>query len=85
MKIDALKFGFATAIVFALAWLVCSLFVFSMPFGMMRMSGHMMHANLGHMSWALNWAGFIYGLVAWSLIAGFIAWAVASLYNRLVG
>lgn len=85
MKIDASKFGFATAIVFALAWVICSLFVFSMPGGMMQMSGHMVHADLGQMSWRLSWVGFVYGLVAWSIIAGVMAWAVAALYNRLVG
>ncbi len=85
MQIDALKFGLATAIVFALAWVICSLFVFLMPAGMMQMSGHMVHADLGHMSWTLNWFGFIFGLLAWSIIAGVMAWAVAALYNRLLG
>lgn len=85
MKINALKFGLATAIIFAAAWVICSLFVFSMPAGMMQMSGHMVHADLGQMSWRLNWIGFIYGLVAWSVIAGTIAWAIAALYNRMVG
>ncbi len=85
MKIDALKFGIATAIVFALAWVVCSLFVFSMPLRMMQMSGDMVHADLGGMSWNLGWTGFIYGLVAWSVVAGIIGWGISAIYNRLVG
>ena len=85
MKIDAFRFGLATTIVFALAWVICSLFVFSMPAGMMQMSGHMVHADFGHMSWTLNWFGFIHGLIAWSVIAGVIAWAIATLYNRMIG
>ena len=85
MKIDALKLGLAIAIVFALAWVVCSLFVYSMPLGMMQMSGHMVHADLGGMSWNLGWIGFIFGLVAWPLMAGIIGWGTAAIYNRLVG
>lgn len=85
MKIDAIKFGIATAIVFAVFWVLCSLLVFSMPIGMMRMSGHMVHGDFGQMAWVLNWGGFIYGLIAWSLIAGIVAWAIAAVYNRLIG
>lgn len=85
MKIDAIKLGLATTIVFAVLWIVCSLFVFSMPFGMMQMSGHMVHADLDEMSWVLTWGGFIYGLLAWSIIGGIVAWAIAAIYNRLLG
>lgn len=85
MKIDAIKLGLATAIVFAVFWAICSLFVISMPLGMMQMSGHMVHTDLGHMSWTLTWGGFVLGLLAWSIIAGITVWAVAALYNRLVG
>lgn len=85
MKIDAFKFGAATAIVFALAWVVCSIFIFSMPFGMMQMSGHMAHANFSNMSWSLGWVGFIYGLIAWPVIAGIMSWGIAAIYNRLIG
>lgn len=85
MKIDALKFGLATAIIFAAAWVICTLFVISMPTAMMQMTGHMVHADFGQMSWNLGWVGFIYGLVAWSAVAGILAWCVAALYNRLAG
>jgi len=85
MKIDAIKFGLATAIIFAVFWVICSLFVYSMPMGMVQMSGHMVHADLGQMSWVLTWGGFIYGLLAWAIIAGITAWAIAALYNRLLG
>lgn len=85
MKLDAQKFGIATACVFALLWLVCSALVMSMPDGMMRMSGHMAHADFNQMTWHLNWAGFLFGLVAWSALAGLTAWAIAAVYNRLIG
>lgn len=85
MRIDAIKLGLATAIVFAVVWVICSLLVFSMPLGMMQMGGHMTHADFGPMAWTLTWTGFIIGLVAWSILAGVLAWAIAAVYNSLVG
>ena len=85
MKIDATKFGLATAIVFAVFWVICSTLVATMPIGMMQMSGHMVHADFGQMSWHLGWTGLIFGLVAWPVIAGATAWLIAAVYNRLLG
>lgn len=85
MKIDASKFGLAAAIIFAAAWVICSMFVISVPTAMMQMSGHMVHADFGQMSWNLGWIAFAYGLVAWSLVAGIMGWGIAAIYNRLVG
>jgi len=85
MKIDAIKFGLAAAIVFAVFWVICSLSVLMMPGRMMQMTGHMVHANFGHMGWRITSFGFAYGLVAWSVIAGLVAAATAAVYNRLIG
>lgn len=84
MKIDAIKFGIAIGLVFAVTWVICSLLVLSMPSGMMQMTGHMVHADFGHMGWQLNWTGFTFGLVAWSIVSGVIGWAVAAVYNKLI-
>ncbi|HSR54943.1 MAG TPA: DUF5676 family membrane protein [Alphaproteobacteria bacterium] len=83
MKLDAVKLGIATAIIFAIVWVICSLLVVFAPGPMMQMSGHMLHADLGGLNWTMHWTGFLVGLVAWSLIAGVIVWAVAAMYNRL--
>jgi hypothetical protein len=85
MKLDALKLGIATAIVFALFWVVCSILVVLIPIAMMQMSGHMIHADLGAMGWSMHWTGFVIGLVLWSMISGLLVWAIAGIYNRLVG
>ncbi|QKG69896.1 DUF5676 family membrane protein [Erythrobacter mangrovi] len=85
MKIDAIKLGLASGIVFAIVWVICSLFVFAMPMGMSRFGGHMVHADLAHFPWILSWAGFLFGLIAWSVLAGIIAWGIAAVYNRLLG
>lgn len=85
MKIDAIKLAIAVAAVFAIAWIVCSLFVIWLPSAMMQMAGHMVHADFGHMGWQLTLGGFIFALTAWSIGAGLIAGLTAAVYNRLVG
>ena len=85
MKLDAIKLGIATAIVSAVLWVICSLLVASAPAGMMSMSGSMMHANMAGMRWTLTAVGFLTGLVVWSGLSGVVVWAVAALYNRLLG
>jgi len=85
MKLDALKLGYATGIVFAAIWVVCSILVIVVPGAMMRMSGHMIHAELSGVTWSMHWTGFFVGLVLWSLLSALLVWAVAEVYNRLVG
>jgi hypothetical protein len=84
MKLNAIKIGYATSIAFALVWAICSLSVVILPSFMMGMSGHMVHAEFSGMQWHLNWAGFIYGLLAWSVSAGLTAALIAYIYNKLV-
>lgn len=84
MKLNAIKLGIATAIVFGAAWVICSLFVMGMPRAMMQMTGHMVHADFSHMNWQLNFSGLVFGLLAWSIGAGVIAGVTAAVYNRLV-
>jgi hypothetical protein len=84
MRLDAVKLGFSTAIVFAIAWVICSILVVVSPGVMMQMSGHMIHANLSGLGWTMHWTSFLIGLVAWSVLSGVLAWAVAAVYNRLI-
>jgi len=84
MKLDAVKLGVATAIVFAIIWLICSILVVLIPSPMMQMSGQMLHADFGNQGWSMHWAGFFTGLILWSLVPALLAWAIARLYNRLV-
>jgi hypothetical protein len=83
MKIDAFKLGLATAIVFAVIWVICSLLVVLIPGLMMQMSGDMLHADLTGLDWTMHWGGFFSGLILWSVLPGLLVWAVAGLYNRL--
>ena len=85
MKLDAGKFATAAAIVTAILWTICSAVVFSLPIGSTRMTGYMMHADVGRMTWAFSGVGFFVGLLVWSVLAGLAAWALAAIYNRLLG
>jgi hypothetical protein len=49
MKLDAVQFGLACAITFAIFWIFCSLLVLVMPGMMMGMSGHVVHGDLSAM------------------------------------
>ncbi len=84
MKLDAVRIGFATAIVFAVVWVICSVLVVLAPGVMMEMGGHMLHADLGSLNWTLRWTGFFVGLAAWTVLSWVIAWAIAAVYNALL-
>lgn len=84
MKLHAAKFGIATAIAFALIWVLCSALVVAMPGRMMGASGTMMHGNFEGMSWSLHWSGFLVGGILWAIFAGLTAWLIAAIYNALV-
>ncbi|CAN5391455.1 hypothetical protein BH10ACI2_BH10ACI2_21840 [soil metagenome] len=81
MKINALNLGFASAI--AIAWVICYLFVWMIPGPAMNMTGQMMQMDMGQIGWVLSPMGFIWGLVAWSVVVGIFAGLLATIYNRL--
>ena len=84
MKLDALKIGYATALAFAIVWIICSLLVWALPSMMLGMSGHMVHGDFSNMGWHTTLSGFLVGLFAWSIVAGAIAALVAYIYNSLL-
>lgn len=80
MKLDAVKFGLATAGTFAIIWLICSLLVWIVPSLGMHMSGHLLENNMGQMHMAMGFAGITTGIV-WSVLAGLSGCLLAWLYN----
>ena len=84
MQLDPLKFGMATAVASALAWLICSLAVWSMPAMTMAVGGSMMHMDLSQFGWRLTPVGVLAGLVAWAVVGGIFGWLLAAVYNRLL-
>ncbi len=85
MKLDAIKFGLASAIAFSIAWIICSIIVMAMPMEMMQMSGNMIHGNFSNMQWNLGMYGLFSGLVGWAIVTGFTGWLIAVIYNMMLG
>lgn len=83
MKLDAMKFGIASALTAAVLWIACTLLVWALPLAMTAMGGHMMHMNPTAMGWVLSAYGVIVGGVAWIVVAGITGWLLATFYNRL--
>ena len=83
MKINALNFGLAGAITAAIFWMICSMFVWMVPGGMMNVTTNMMHMDMARSGWTITPAGVAMGLVGWSLFVGIFAWLSATIYNRL--
>lgn len=83
MKLDpnrlAIAFGGTTAIL----WIACSAFFGMMPGQMMMMTGHMLHADPTGFGWTLTVGGFLYGLIAWIVVAMLAGWLVGWIYNWL--
>jgi CDP-diglyceride synthetase len=83
MKLDTRAFAIAAAIIAAALFLICAFFVAVAPETTTKVAGHMIHANLSGITRSLTWGDFIGGLVCWTLGTGFVAAALAGVYNRL--
>lgn len=83
MTLNANKFGMAAALSVSLIWLICGLLVWALPGMMMGMTETMLHMDAVPMGWHLSIQGVFFGLVAWGVTAGVIAWLMAVIYNKL--
>lgn len=77
----ALSFGGTTATL----WTICSVFVALVPGQMMSMTGHMLHADASGFAWTMTGAGFLIGLICWTLWAAVAGWLIAWFYTLLGG
>lgn len=84
MKLDAKGLTLAVAIVTAVLWILCSASVWMAPGPTMRLTGHMVHADLSQFSWSLTWGGVLIGLVSWTVAAAVPGALIAWTYNRLL-
>lgn len=84
MKLNATKFGLASAYTASIVWIACSLLVFLLPSMSMNMGGYMMHADFSGINWHIGLTGILFGLFLWAFSAGFIASLLAAIYNRLI-
>ncbi len=82
MKFNPTALAFSLAITTAILWTICSLIVAIVPGFAMDMTGHMMHSDLGAITWTMTITGFVIGLAIWSVSALVTGWLIATCYNR---
>jgi hypothetical protein len=74
----------ATAIMSALAYIICVVFIVLAPQATMTFFGYILHADLSNIARSINFGSFMVGLLTWSLGTGLYAALIARLYNRLL-
>ena len=82
MKIDASRLALALGGTTAVLWILCSILVVLFPGSMMSMTGSMLHADTQSFGWSLTLAGFLMGLVCWTVWAMAVGWLIGEIYNR---
>ena len=83
MRLDVRATALAVGIGTAIVWVICNVLVALAPGVSMTIMADMFHTDASKIDWSLTWAGFLLGLVGWSLTAALLAWLSAALYNRL--
>lgn len=73
----------ATAVMSALAYIICVVFIAIAPQATIAFFGQILHADLSSIARSITFGSFIVGLVAWSLGTGLYAALIARFYNRL--
>lgn len=73
----------ATAVMSALAYIICIMFIALAPQATMTFFGYIFHADLSSIARSISFGSFFVGLLAWSLGTGLYAALIARLYNRL--
>lgn len=84
MKNRTLRVATAAAGATGILWALCSLIFLYQPEMMIRLTGHMLHADLSSISFSLSWTGFLVGLLGWMVTAAALALTSIGLYNLLV-
>ena len=85
MKLNTGAVFWAVAIVSTASYVVCAAFVAISPGATSQFFGWVMHIDLSSLARHITWSSFFGGMVCYSLVMGFLAWASAWAYNRLVG
>jgi hypothetical protein len=74
----------ATAVMSALAYIICVVFIVLAPQATMTFFGYILHADLSSVARSVSFNSFIVGLLTWSLGTGLYAALIARLYNRIL-
>ncbi|WP_071882435.1 DUF5676 family membrane protein [Stanieria cyanosphaera] len=73
----------ATAVMSAVAYTICVVFIVLAPQATIGFFGYILHADLSNIARSVSFGSFIVGLLAWSLGTGLYAALIARLYNQI--
>jgi hypothetical protein len=73
----------ATAVMSALAYIICVVFIALAPQTTMTFFGYIFHADLSSIARSVSFGSFLIGLFTWSLGTGLYAALIAHLYNHI--
>jgi hypothetical protein len=84
MKLDTRAFATASAVIAAVLFVICALFVALAPRETTAVAGYLIHVDVSGMTRSLTWGSFIGGLVGWTVGTGIVGATLAWFYNQLV-
>jgi uncharacterized BrkB/YihY/UPF0761 family membrane protein len=80
-KLNTRSLSLATAIITALVYIACILFVAVAPKAAMAFFGYVLHMDLSNIARVITWGSFIVGLLFWTVGTALYAALIARLYN----
>lgn len=83
MKIDTKFLGYATALVVAAGFTICSLIVAIAPGALSAFVSYALHIDITGIARPITFASYLVGIVFTGVGSGVLAAAVAGLYNGL--
>ncbi len=84
MKLKIPAFAGATAIITAIAFSLCSLFLAVAPEATYEASSFLFHTNLTNLAYPMSWGTFFGGLAVWTIAMAITGAGLAWLYNQLI-
>ena len=85
LPLDPSALAFASGLVTALVWTLCTLAFALAPGAAASFSSQLFHLDVTGLVQPITWGGYLMGLICWSLGAGLVVGATGALYNRLLG
>ena len=85
MSLDSKSLGLGAAIVAAIVYSICALFVAVFPTATTAALSYVLHLDFATMARPLSWASYCVGVVSLSVFVGLVVASAAAFYNRFSG
>jgi hypothetical protein len=83
-KLNTRSLALATAIITALVYIACILFVAIAPKAAMAFFSYVLHMDLTNIARVITWGSFIVGLLFWTVGIALYTALIARLYNSFI-